>query len=81
LGFAVALLRAGTLNQPLSPITFVSFPHLFFNSLFSDKMILSYNKSNVVQIEEKTMTILQRQFINDTKGIPMGVILPLEEYR
>ena len=27
------------------------------------------------------MTILQRQFINDTKGIPIGVILPLEEYR
>jgi hypothetical protein len=26
------------------------------------------------------MTILQRQFINDTKGIPIGVILPLEEY-
>jgi len=44
-------------------------------------MILSYNQSNIVQIEENTMTILQRQFINDTKGIPMGVILPLEEYR
>jgi hypothetical protein len=41
-------------------------------------MILSYNQSNIVQIEENTMTILQRQFINDTKGIPMGVILPLE---
>jgi len=27
------------------------------------------------------MTILQRQFINDTKGTPIGVILPLEEYR
>jgi hypothetical protein len=27
------------------------------------------------------MTILQRQFINDIKGIPIGVILPLEEYR
>jgi len=27
------------------------------------------------------MTILQRQFINDTQGIPIGVILPLEEYR
>jgi len=27
------------------------------------------------------MTILQRQFINDTKGIPIGVILPLDEYR
>jgi hypothetical protein len=44
-------------------------------------MILSYNKPNIVQIEEKTMTILQRQFINDIKGIPIGVILPLEEYR
>jgi hypothetical protein len=27
------------------------------------------------------MTILQRQFINDTKGIPIDIILPLEEYR
>jgi hypothetical protein len=27
------------------------------------------------------MTILQRQFITDTKGCPIGVILPLEEYR
>ncbi len=26
------------------------------------------------------MTILQRQFINNIKGIPIGVILPLEEY-
>jgi len=37
--------------------------------------------SNSFQIEEDTMTILQRQFINDTQGIPIGVILPLEEYR
>jgi hypothetical protein len=27
------------------------------------------------------MTILQRQFITDTKGYPIGVILPLEEYK
>jgi hypothetical protein len=27
------------------------------------------------------MSILQRQFISDNQGIPIGVILPLEEYR
>jgi hypothetical protein len=27
------------------------------------------------------MTILQRQFITDTKGHPIGIILPLEEYK
>ncbi len=27
------------------------------------------------------MTILQRQFINDTKGVPIGVILPFDEYK
>ena len=26
------------------------------------------------------MTILKRQFITDTEGNPIGVILPLEEY-
>ena len=27
------------------------------------------------------MTILQRQFINDIKGVPIGVILSVEEYK
>ncbi|KHD08843.1 hypothetical protein PN36_07850 [Candidatus Thiomargarita nelsonii] len=27
------------------------------------------------------MTILQRQFITDTKGHQIGIILPLEEYK
>jgi hypothetical protein len=27
------------------------------------------------------MSILQRQFISDNQGIPIGIILPLEEYR
>ncbi|EDN67575.1 conserved hypothetical protein [Beggiatoa sp. PS] len=31
--------------------------------------------------EAYTMTILQRQFITNTKGLPIGILLPLEEYR